>query len=366
MQPRIFGYRKVAGSSAFTDMRRDVVRRTKPCRTVTCQEDRAGVLQPSEAVVKVISIINYKGGVGKTTLTANLGAELAARGRRVLLIDMDPQNSLTFSFYPPAFWASDLRERQTIKAWYDIVSERRDLRLADLVTAPPMVNQFLAAGKGRLDLIASHIGLVDSDIRLAELGGSSGHTRASAEAYVHVHHHLRDGLSDVQMQRYDYVLIDCPPHFSMTTRTALVASDHVIVPSKADYLSMLGISYLKGHHLRLVGDYNTACRDLGTAASINPTTLGVVFTMVQYMNGAPVAVHHNYITHVRAIGFPIFKARIRYNATVFGGAGETGVPVVLLGGNDTITDEIVGMTSEVLTRIDNPTAAAAWSEGKVA
>jgi len=52
----------------------------------------------------VISVINYKGGVGKTTITANLGAELARRGRRVLLIDIDPQASLTFSFIPPEEW----------------------------------------------------------------------------------------------------------------------------------------------------------------------------------------------------------------------------------------------------------------------
>jgi len=90
----------------------------------------------------------------------------------------------------------------------------------------------------------------------------------------------------------------------LTTRTALVASDHVIVPSKADYLSMLGISYLKGHHTKLVNEYNAACQAVSLAPSINPTTLGVVFTMVQYMNGTPLAIHHNYITHVRTIGFP--------------------------------------------------------------
>jgi chromosome partitioning protein len=147
---------------------------------------------------------------------------------------------------------------------------------------------------------------------LAELGGRPGSSRASVENYVFAHSHLRNGLADVEIQGYDYVLIDCPPHFSITTRTALVASDHVIVTSKADYLSMLGISYLKGHHIRLVDEYNTACRQVDAERTINPATLGVVFTMVQYMNGAPLAVHHNYIAHVRAIGFPIFRARIRY------------------------------------------------------
>jgi chromosome partitioning protein len=207
---------------------------------------------------------------------------------------------------------------------------------------------------------------VESDIRLAELGGSAGSTRSSIENFASTHQHLRSGLADAKLRGYDYVLIDCPPHFNLTTRTALVASDYIIVPSKADYLSMLGISYLKGHHVKLVEQYNTACSEVSAGAPINPTTLGVVFTMVQFINGSPLAIHSNYIAHVRAIGFPIFRTRIRYNATVYGGAGETGVPVVLLGGNGTITDEIVGVANEMLTRIENPDAALANSEGRVA
>src|SRR5690606_11057457 len=72
-------------------------------------------------VMTVISVINYKGGVGKTTLTANIGSELASRGKTVLLIDLDPQASLTFSFYEADEWERSLADERTILQWYGSV-----------------------------------------------------------------------------------------------------------------------------------------------------------------------------------------------------------------------------------------------------
>jgi len=69
--------------------------------------------------VRVISVVNYKGGVGKTTLTANIGGQIAAWGKRVLLIDLGPQASLTFSFLRPEQWRSELADRRTIKHWFE-------------------------------------------------------------------------------------------------------------------------------------------------------------------------------------------------------------------------------------------------------
>ena len=70
--------------------------------------------------MKVVSVINYKGGVGKTSLTANLGAELAWRGKRVLLLDLDAQASLTFSFIKPDEWSTNYEANETIKAWFEL------------------------------------------------------------------------------------------------------------------------------------------------------------------------------------------------------------------------------------------------------
>src|SRR5215468_6527261 len=116
---------------------------------------------PAMAGPPVVSVINYKGGVGKTTLTANIGAELANRGRKVLLIDLDPQSSLTFSFYTVQQWEDELEEHRTILQWIGGVLLGRPKPLSDFVLTPPTVNKAISGTGGRLDLVASHLGLID-------------------------------------------------------------------------------------------------------------------------------------------------------------------------------------------------------------
>jgi chromosome partitioning protein len=301
--------------------------------------------------VSVVAVLNYKGGVGKTTVTANLGAELAYRGRTVLLIDMDPQASLTLSFYASDELDKEFGDAGTILHWFTaLLHEQAPAALRDYVCTPPRVNALVRRHGGRLDLIASHLGLIDIDLDLAaHVGGSR--FQISSAGYLWVHRLLADALADEAFAGYDVVLIDCAPNFNMVTRAAVVASDHIVIPAKADYLSTLGIDYLRRKLAELVRDFNTAA---GSRA-IDPRVLGVVFTMIQFVGELPIIAARNYVTQTAQYEVPVFQQMIRESKTLFATAGERGIPAVLLAGsNPNVLSELQQLTTEFLAKIHVP------------
>lgn len=301
--------------------------------------------------MKVVSIINYKGGVGKTSLTANLGAELAKRGSRVLLLDMDAQASLTFSFMKPDEWRSGYEADRTIKAWFDSFDTGAPLPLDSLIDTPPRVAAQLG-GKGKLDVIYSHLGLINVDLELAtQLGGAN--LAQAKKNFISVHRRLADGLEKVAASnKYDVVLIDCPPNFNIVTKTAIIASDHILVPTRPDELSTLGIDYLMRSIRELIDNYNDYA-DLptgGVSHRISPKFVGVVFTMVQEYAGGPISAQRTYIQRVRSTsGLPVFKSYIKRNDTLFADAPQYGVPVVLLAQNGPTYKGVVEGLEEVVS-----------------
>lgn len=307
--------------------------------------------------MQIISVINYKGGVGKTTVTANLAGELAFRGKRVLLLDMDAQASLTFSFVTPDYWDNNLKESKTIKNWFDCISEGvSTMPLSNLITHPSKINGFLREREngGVVDLISSHLGLINVDLELATLLGGANMTQTKKN-YIKVHGKLRAEIQDVASEEYDVVLIDCPPNFNIVTKNALIASDKILIPAKPDYLSTLGIDYLHRSVEGLVNEFNEYAALDSDTEEVFPEFLGVVFTMIQMYGGEPISAQRQYIAQTKRLGVPVMKTNFRENKSIFAEAPQNGMPVVL---NEYSNNTHSDVVSEIESFVDEFIAEA--------
>ncbi|MGX7200767.1 cobyrinic acid a,c-diamide synthase [Enterococcus plantarum] len=292
--------------------------------------------------MEVVSIINYKGGVGKTTITANLAAELVFRGKRVLVIDLDPQTNLTFSFVKVDEWTNKYQKERTIKYWFDSI--------IDGVSPVPSFEDLIIEKNG-INILCSHLGLIDVDIELAA-GLSSGTERQHKNNFLKTYSLIKKELENIKDQ-YDVVLFDCPPNFSIVTKNALVASDYYLVPAKMDYLSTLGINQLRNNVDNLVKQYNKYCST--DSEIINPEFLGVVATMIAVRNGEPISAQRNYISTLERSNINIFDSMIRENKTIYASAPEYGTPVVFQshssGTYQEVVQELENLTSEFIGKV---------------
>lgn len=305
-----------------------------------------------EYVVKVVSVINHKGGVGKTTLTANLGAGLAARGRKVLLLDLDSQASLTVSFFTQSEWQNDLVvPERTIKNWFEGLRGDGADALSSLVASPQRVASFLTSTGGSLDLVAAHRDLSEVDTALA------AQLIVDPQHYLAAHRRLREGLAEKAFADYDVTLIDCAPNFGLIAKNAVAASDMLVIPTRPDYLSINGIDSLGRKVQAFAQEYNeqlTAAGDGGAPLGRPPAA--VIFTMVQLHDNQPIESQRSYISRVEGLGVPTFQTTVRDSKAVYGPAPEYGVPVILAGTGRALTRELRDLVSEMVQHLDEVTS----------
>ncbi|MFT4084227.1 MAG: ParA family protein [Nocardioides sp.] len=161
---------------------------------------------------RVVAMCNQKGGVGKTTTTINLGAALAEYGRKVLLVDFDPQGSLSVGL--------GLNPHEMDLTIYNLLMER-DVSLAEAV---------VASGIDNVDLLPANIDLSAAEVQLV-------HEVAREQTLQRV---LAPAVAD-----YDVILIDCQPSLGLLTVNALTAANGVIIPLECEYFALRGVALLK-------------------------------------------------------------------------------------------------------------------------
>lgn len=179
--------------------------------------------------MKIISLVNQKGGVSKTTSTHNLGAALSQLGKRVLLIDLDPQGNLTSGV--------GVHKQDVEKSIYDLLIDDA-VEVSDAVI---VLNEF--------DIIPATIKLAIADNKL-----------------INEYARERKLLDKLENLDYDYVLIDCPPSLSILTINALVASNFVLIPVKMEKYAFDGIMHL-GNTISSIKKLNKKLQILGAFAT---------------------------------------------------------------------------------------------------
>lgn len=219
-------------------------------------------------MAKVIAIVNQKGGTGKTCTCENLGIGLAQAGKKVLLVDVDPQASLTISLGHPN---------------PDTLTDTLTERMSSIIQGTPTNEKSILHENEGVDLIPANIALAGLEVSLVNV--------ISRETI------LKQYLNTV-IKDYDYVLLDCNPSLGMLTINALAAANKVIIPVQAQYLSAKGLE-------QLLVTINKVRRQINPALKIEGILLTMVDNRTNYSKTIGELIRQKYGSNIR-----IFKNHI--------------------------------------------------------
>tara|TARA_B100000678_G_scaffold223542_2_gene191149 strand:+ start:1873 stop:2652 length:780 start_codon:yes stop_codon:yes gene_type:complete len=256
-----------------------------------------------------ITIANQKGGVGKTTTAINVGTALAATGMRVLLLDFDPQGNASTGLGLPA--------TQREKSTYDLLLDDITLQEAAVHSRVP-----------RLDLIPATVDLSGAEIELIDYDART--------------HRLNQAIQRSE-DRWDVVLIDCPPSLGLLTINAMVAADALLVPLQCEFFALEGLSQLL-----------TTVERIRTRFNPGLSILGVVLTMYDRRNRLTDQVSDD----VRAVlGKVVFDTVIPRNVRL-SEAPSHGMPALIYDHRCAGSEAYIALAREVIARLPKPAEAA--------
>jgi len=265
-------------------------------------------------MAKIVSCVNLKGGVGKTAIAVNFAAYCGLQQHKTLLVDVDPQTNATFSCIEPEKWGEVSKKSGTVA---NLLGMRNFSAEGAVPTAKDVIvpNVFT-----NVDLIPSHIDLFTIDL---DLGGAAGRELK-----------LRKALKPI-LDKYDVVVIDCPPNLTIPTQNALATSTHFVVPISPDFLSSIGIALLLSRIKKL-------CDDLDHSL----THAGIVISRV----GRPAAFREKTVASVRAqFGVLVLDGELKERASV---AEAASLQKSIFQTNDqNAIEEFTAMSKELLVRL---------------
>ena len=189
----------------------------------------------------VIAVANQKGGVAKTTTVIHLGAAIAEMGKKVLLVDMDPQGHLAEGL--------------------GIAADSLGTEISDVLAGTKQINEVVIPDvRPNLDLAPANIRLSDMELTLVNLRFRAYRLKRALEVVV-------------RQWEYDYIFVDCPPSLGLLTVNALIAADAVLIPMASEYYSMLGVSLLIRTIGTIQGEGNRGLSILGIIATHHKRTV---------------------------------------------------------------------------------------------